>query len=194
MERDDLVAFHSMLLLNDLWRAAGVGVLGRGIGATLPCCRGLRALQLRDLRPPAGRRRVSRTRPIIDRAMDSTCSASSDTVACARSRASSHGLGGRGAARAPAIDGVRAPFGPHAMNLRDAPARKSHTNRERNRLQPRNRDHRARLPSPAFRERARRGAPAPALRRRAPRRNEGDCAIGPAHPARGRLLMSTRTT
>ena len=38
---EEIVAFHSMLLLPDLSEAAGVGVLGRGIGATLPGYRGL---------------------------------------------------------------------------------------------------------------------------------------------------------
>jgi hypothetical protein len=38
---DEIVAFHSMLVLDDLSRAAGVGIVGRGIGATLPGYRGL---------------------------------------------------------------------------------------------------------------------------------------------------------
>jgi hypothetical protein len=38
---DEVVAFHSMLLLPELSEAAGVGILGRGIGATLPGYRGL---------------------------------------------------------------------------------------------------------------------------------------------------------
>jgi hypothetical protein len=43
----DIVAFHTMLLLPDLSQAAGVGVVGRGIGATLPGYSGLfTALQL----------------------------------------------------------------------------------------------------------------------------------------------------
>jgi hypothetical protein len=38
---DEVVAFHAVLLLRELSEAAGVGVLGRGIGATLPGYRGL---------------------------------------------------------------------------------------------------------------------------------------------------------
>jgi hypothetical protein len=38
---EEIVAFHSMMLLPDLSRVAGVGILGRGIGATLPGYRGL---------------------------------------------------------------------------------------------------------------------------------------------------------
>jgi hypothetical protein len=38
---DEVVAFHSMMLLHDLSEAAGVGILGRGIGGTLPGYRGL---------------------------------------------------------------------------------------------------------------------------------------------------------
>jgi hypothetical protein len=40
-DRDEVVAFHSMMLLEDLSEAAGVGVVGRGIGASLPGYRGL---------------------------------------------------------------------------------------------------------------------------------------------------------
>ncbi|HZR79471.1 MAG TPA: hypothetical protein VFD92_00115 [Candidatus Binatia bacterium] len=40
-DREEIVAFHSMLRLEDLSQAAGVGILGRGIGATLPQYRGL---------------------------------------------------------------------------------------------------------------------------------------------------------
>jgi len=39
--RDEVVAFNAMLLLPELSDAAGAGVLGRGIGATLPDHRGL---------------------------------------------------------------------------------------------------------------------------------------------------------
>jgi hypothetical protein len=38
---DEAVSFHSMLLLPDMSEAAGVGIVGRGIGATLPGYRGL---------------------------------------------------------------------------------------------------------------------------------------------------------
>jgi hypothetical protein len=38
---DEIVAFHSMMLLPDLSAAAGVGILGRGIGGTLPGYKGL---------------------------------------------------------------------------------------------------------------------------------------------------------
>ncbi len=38
---DEIVAFNSMMLLQDLTDAAGVGILGRGIGASLPGYRGL---------------------------------------------------------------------------------------------------------------------------------------------------------
>jgi hypothetical protein len=38
---NDIVAFHSMMLLDDLSEAAGVGIVGRGIGGTLPGYRGL---------------------------------------------------------------------------------------------------------------------------------------------------------
>jgi hypothetical protein len=38
---DEIVAFHSMLRLDDLSEAAGVGIVGRGIGGTLPGYRGL---------------------------------------------------------------------------------------------------------------------------------------------------------
>jgi hypothetical protein len=38
---DEVVSFHSMLLLPDMSEAAGVGIVGRGIGATLPGYRGL---------------------------------------------------------------------------------------------------------------------------------------------------------
>jgi L-amino acid N-acyltransferase YncA len=38
---DEVVAFHSMMWLHDLSEAAGVGILGRGIGGTLPGYRGL---------------------------------------------------------------------------------------------------------------------------------------------------------
>jgi hypothetical protein len=38
---DEIVAFNAMLLLRDLSEAAGVGILGRGIGASLPGYRGL---------------------------------------------------------------------------------------------------------------------------------------------------------
>lgn len=38
---DEVVAFHSMILLPDLSQAAGVGVVGHGIGATLPGYPGL---------------------------------------------------------------------------------------------------------------------------------------------------------
>jgi len=38
---DDIVAFHAVLLLRDLSEAARVGILGRGIGATLPGYHGL---------------------------------------------------------------------------------------------------------------------------------------------------------
>jgi hypothetical protein len=37
----EIVAFHSMLRLDDLSEAAGVGIVGRGIGGTLPGYRGL---------------------------------------------------------------------------------------------------------------------------------------------------------
>lgn len=40
-DRDEIVALHSMLLIEDLSRAAGVRIVGRGIGATLPGYRGL---------------------------------------------------------------------------------------------------------------------------------------------------------
>ena len=40
-DTDEVVAFHSMLLLDDLSRAAGVPIVGRGIGATLPGYHGL---------------------------------------------------------------------------------------------------------------------------------------------------------
>src|SRR5205085_11352529 len=33
---DEIVAFHAMLLVPDLSEAAGIGVLGRGLGAALP--------------------------------------------------------------------------------------------------------------------------------------------------------------
>jgi hypothetical protein len=38
---DDVVAFHTMMRLPELSAAAGVGILGRGIGGTLPGYRGL---------------------------------------------------------------------------------------------------------------------------------------------------------
>lgn len=38
---DEVVSFHTMLLLPELSEAAGVGILGRGIGGTLPGYRGL---------------------------------------------------------------------------------------------------------------------------------------------------------
>ncbi|HJQ83717.1 MAG TPA: hypothetical protein VKA21_06570 [Candidatus Binatia bacterium] len=38
---EEIVAFHAVLLLRELSEAAGVGILGRGIGATLPEHRGL---------------------------------------------------------------------------------------------------------------------------------------------------------
>jgi hypothetical protein len=38
---DAVVSFHSMLLLPDMSEAAGAGIVGRGIGATLPGYRGL---------------------------------------------------------------------------------------------------------------------------------------------------------
>jgi hypothetical protein len=38
---DQIVAFHSMMRLADLSEAAGVGIVGRGIGGTLPGYRGL---------------------------------------------------------------------------------------------------------------------------------------------------------
>jgi hypothetical protein len=38
---DEIVAFHSMMQLDDLSEAAGVGIVGRGIGGTLPGYRGL---------------------------------------------------------------------------------------------------------------------------------------------------------
>lgn len=46
---DEFVAFHSMMLMEDLSRAAGERVVGRGIGASLPGYRGLfTALQLQS--------------------------------------------------------------------------------------------------------------------------------------------------
>jgi hypothetical protein len=38
---DEVIAFHTMMLLPELSEAAGVGMLGRGIGGTLPGYRGL---------------------------------------------------------------------------------------------------------------------------------------------------------
>ena len=40
-DRDEIVAFISMLEMPDVSRAAGAGVCGRGLGATLPEYRGL---------------------------------------------------------------------------------------------------------------------------------------------------------
>jgi len=40
-DREEIVAFHSMMRLADLSEAAGVGILGRGIGGTLPGYHGL---------------------------------------------------------------------------------------------------------------------------------------------------------
>jgi len=40
-DRDEVVAYHSMMLLEDVSEAAGVRILGRGIGGTLPEYQGL---------------------------------------------------------------------------------------------------------------------------------------------------------
>jgi hypothetical protein len=40
-DREEIVAFHTMMVLEDLSEAAGVRILGRGIGGTLPGYRGL---------------------------------------------------------------------------------------------------------------------------------------------------------
>lgn len=40
-DRREVVAFHTMMLLPELSEAAGVGILGRGIGGTMPGYRGL---------------------------------------------------------------------------------------------------------------------------------------------------------
>jgi hypothetical protein len=41
LDAGEVVAFHTMMLLPDLSEAAGVGIVGRGIGGTLPGYRGL---------------------------------------------------------------------------------------------------------------------------------------------------------
>ena len=41
LDGDEVVAFHSMMRLEDLSEAAGTGIVGRGIGGTLPGYRGL---------------------------------------------------------------------------------------------------------------------------------------------------------